>query len=72
MNVDHQDAMNHYCDLFDISYDAEHLPKLVSIDAEGFHLRVDGRLHRIEFDSPISDTIEARQALVELARRPID
>ena len=71
MNDDHQDAINHYCDLFDIAYDTENLPKLVGIDSEGFHLRVNSRLHRIRFDSPISDTMEARQALVELARRPL-
>ena len=71
MNDDHQDAINHYCDLFDIAYDTENLPKLVGIDSEGFHLRVNSRLHRIRFDSPISDTMEARQALVELARRQL-
>ena len=71
MNDDHQDAINHYCDLFDIAYDTEDLPKLVGIDSEGFHLRVSGRLNRIQFDTAISDTMEARQALVELARRPL-
>jgi putative heme iron utilization protein len=69
MNADHQDAMNHYCDLFDIAYDGKNLPSLVGIDSEGFHLRIGGRLARIQFDSPIRNTIEARQALVELAKR---
>ena len=71
MNDDHQDAINHYCDLFDIAYDTEDLPKLVGIDSEGFHLRVSGRLNRIQFYTAISDTMEDRQALVELARRPL-
>ncbi len=71
MNADHQDAMNHYCDLFELAYDADNLPKLVGIDSEGFELRIGGRLERLQFDSAISNTLEARQALVELARRPI-
>ena len=71
MNADHQDAMNHYCDLFELAYDAEHKPQLVGVDSEGFHLRIAGRLSRIQFDIPDSDTLEARQALVELARRPM-
>jgi len=71
MNDDHQDAMNHYCELFNISYDQDNLPQLVGIDSEGFHLRVAGQLNRIQFDTSIHDTMEARQALVELARRPL-
>ena len=71
MNADHQDAMNHDCDLFELAYDAEHKPQLVGVDSEGFHLRIAGRLSRIQFDIPVSDTLEARQALVELARRPM-
>ena len=71
MNADHQDAINHYCDLFELAYDAKNLPKLVGIDSEGFELRIGGRLERLQFDSAISNTLEARQALVELARRPI-
>lgn len=70
MNADHQDAINHYCDLFDIAYDGDNLPSLVGIDSEGFHLRIGGRLARIQFDSSINTPLEARQALVELARRP--
>jgi putative heme iron utilization protein len=71
MNADHQDAMNHYCDLFELAYDADNLPKLVGIDSEGFELRIGGRLERLQFDSPIGNTLEARQALIELARRPL-
>jgi len=71
MNEDHQDAMNHYCDLFDIPYQDGQLPKLVGVDSEGFHLRVAGRLHRIQFDQPVNNAMEVRQALVELARRPL-
>ncbi|MFT7235348.1 MAG: putative heme iron utilization protein [Methylophagaceae bacterium] len=71
MNEDHQDAMNHYCELFSIAYDAENLPKIVGVDGEGFHLRVAGQLHRLQFAQAVKSTMEARQALVELARRAI-
>jgi putative heme iron utilization protein len=71
MNADHQDAMNHYCKLFDISYDADNLPILAGVDAEGFHLRVAGRLYRLAFDQAVTNTTEVRAALVELARRPM-
>lgn len=70
MNEDHQNAMNHYCDLFDIAYDSDKLPQLAGIDGEGFHLRVKGQLHRLQFDQAVTNAMEARQALVELAKRP--
>ncbi|MBT3505613.1 MAG: heme iron utilization protein, partial [Piscirickettsiaceae bacterium] len=41
------------------------------IDSEGFELRIGGRLERLQFDSAIGNTLEARQALVELARRAL-
>ena len=70
MNADHRDAIEHYCDLFDITYSAKEQPILVGVDSEGFHLRVEGAIHRLEFNHPVSTTTEARAALVELARRP--
>lgn len=70
MNEDHQDAMNHYCELFGIAHDANNLPQLVGVDGEGFYLRVAGRLYRIAFDQAVTNTTEVRAALVELARRP--
>ena len=70
MNADHLDAIQHYCDLFDITYSAKEQPTLVGLDSEGFHLRVEGSIHRLEFNHPVTNTSEARSALVELARRP--
>ena len=71
MNSDHQDALNHYCALFSLPYDSEHLPTLVGIDRDGCHLRIKDHLARITFDAPINNPMEARTTLVELARRPI-
>ena len=70
MNADHLDAIRHYCDLFDITYNPKEQPTLVGVDSEGFHLRVKGSIHRLGFNHPVSNTSEARAALVELARRP--
>ena len=71
MNNDHQAAMQHYCDLYDIAYDKEQQFKMVGIDSEAFYLRTDEKLHRIEFEISVSTALEVRQALVELAKRPI-
>jgi putative heme iron utilization protein len=70
MNADHLDAIRHYCDLFDITYNPKEQPTLVGVDSEGFHLRVKGSIYRLGFNHPVSNTSEARAALVELARRP--
>ena len=70
MNNDHQAAMQHYCDLFDIDYDKEEQLTMVGIDSEGFHLRLGSQLRRIEFEYPVTKAVEVRQAMVELAKRP--
>ena len=69
MNTDHQDAIDHYCDLFDIESDQQQPPQLVGIDGEGFHLRSLGRLYRISFEQAVDDAMGVRQAMVALARQ---
>ncbi len=71
MNNDHTDAIQHYCDLFDITTDNENPAILVGIDSEGFHLRVGSRIHRVEFEQEVCNAIDVRKALVDLAQRPI-
>ncbi len=71
MNTDHQDAINHYCAVFNIGYETSQLPSLAAIDSEGFYLRVAGRLHRLPFDHAVHSAMEVRQAFVDLASRPI-
>ena len=69
MNNDHQPAMQHYCELFEIAYDKEQQLKMVAIDSEAFYLRAGEKLHRIEFETSVSTALEVRQAMVELAKR---
>ena len=66
MNRDHQNALFHYCTLFGES-GAESVA-MTGIDSEGFDLLVDKRKLRIDFDSPIHTSEEARARLVSLAR----
>jgi heme oxygenase (biliverdin-IX-beta and delta-forming) len=68
MNTDHQQAMQHYCDVFDIAYNNENQPIMAGIDSEGFHLRIGVQLHRIEFEHPAANAMEVRQAMVSLAK----
>jgi len=69
MNNDHQAAMQHYCELFEIAYDKDKQLKMVGIDSEAFYLRTGEKLHRIEFETSVSTALEVRQAMVELAKR---
>lgn len=62
MNKDHADALRRY---------ARGEPaEMAGIDAEGFDVLTAGRKVRIPFTSPVNSMEEARQALVEMARRP--
>ncbi len=66
MNRDHQQALFHYCKLIGL-VNVEAIT-MTGIDSEGFDLLADNRKLRIDFDTPIHTTDEARAALVKLAR----
>jgi putative heme iron utilization protein len=66
MNRDHQQALVHYCKLFG-GAGAEAVT-MTGIDSEGFDLLADNRKLRIDFDSPIHTSEEARANLIRLAR----
>lgn len=66
MNQDHQKALVHYCHLLGKS--SVDSVNMTGIDSEGFDLAADNRKLRIDFDSPISNSDEARAALIKLAR----
>lgn len=68
MNTDHQEAMKHYCLSNEIDYSEDRLPVMVGIDSEGFNLRVGDRIHRINFDEPVTTAVEVRKAMVAMAR----
>jgi len=43
---------------------------MVGIDSEGFDLLKSNKKARFFFETPISNTDEARQALIAMAKRP--
>jgi heme oxygenase (biliverdin-IX-beta and delta-forming) len=67
MNRDHSKALFHYCKVFGRA-EAEAVT-ITGIDSEGFDLLADKHKLRIDFDSPISTSEEARAELVRLAKR---
>lgn len=68
MNEDHVDAMCDYCRLQNIDT-SNAVPKMVSIDFNGFDLQVDERIHRFIFERPCETPNDVRKALVELAKQ---
>jgi putative heme iron utilization protein len=66
MNRDHQQSLVHYCKLFGRA--GAEAVTMTGIDSEGFDLLADNRKLRIDFDSPIHATEEARANLIRLAR----
>tara|TARA_R110002074_G_scaffold402070_1_gene603124 strand:- start:44928 stop:45641 length:714 start_codon:yes stop_codon:yes gene_type:complete len=71
MNVDHMEAIKHYCDLYNIDYLESDLPEMVGIDSEGFHLRVGARVHRIGFTETVTSAGAVRKVLVDMAKSSI-
>jgi putative heme iron utilization protein len=66
MNMDHREALLHYSNVLKGVPAKEVI--MTGIDGEGFDMLADGRRLRIDFDSPISTSEEARAVLVRLAR----
>jgi len=67
MNRDHQKALFHYCEL--LGRESVDAVTMTGIDGEGFDLLADKRKLRMDFESPIHTSEEARANLIELARR---
>jgi putative heme iron utilization protein len=65
MNRDHQKALFHYCKILRGEVDAV---TMTGIDSEGFDMLADKRKLRVDFESPIHTSAEARANLVRLAR----
>jgi putative heme iron utilization protein len=65
MNADHAENLKDYCRHFLRRTPIE--ASMVSIDCDGFDLRADGTLVRIDFPAPITNAGEARTALVAMA-----
>lgn len=66
MNADHADSLKACCrHVLGLEVEAV---EMIGIDPDGFDLRADSRVHRIEFAQPVTDATAARQALVALCR----
>ena len=65
MNQDHAENLRSYCrhyrgmEALDVS--------MIGIDCDGFDVRADGQILRLEFNQPVLDAIQARTALVAMA-----
>lgn len=71
MNVDHADALRHYCALLGLAVPEGASLQMAGIDAGGCHLLLGPRVVRLAFDQPVSTAVQAREALVALARRAL-
>ena len=66
MNSDHLDTMRNYCQHF---HQCEALDvTMLGIDVDGFDVRADDQVLRFDFAQPVLDALQARTALVEMAR----
>lgn len=65
MNADHQDTMRNLCQHYH-QYTALDVVML-GIDLNGFDVRADDRMLRFDFTQPVTDALQARSALVEMA-----
>jgi hypothetical protein len=67
MNADHRQNLREYCRLVHRCERRE--VEMIGIDCDGFDVRADGELLRIDFDTVVTSPEAARGALVALARR---
>ncbi|HVS27035.1 MAG TPA: DUF2470 domain-containing protein [Burkholderiales bacterium] len=67
MNQDHAQNLRGYCRHYQgkKAKNAE----MVGIDCDGFDVRADGELLRFDFDNPVLDAMQAREALVRMAKK---
>jgi putative heme iron utilization protein len=65
MNRDHADALRAYCRKLGAVEAQE--ATMIGIDCDGFDVRAEGKVVRIEFQTPVLDARQARDALVRLA-----
>jgi hypothetical protein len=67
MNLEHARNLRDYCRFYH-RQDVE-LAVMVGIDCDGFDVRGDGALMRIDFDRPVADAREANETLVAMAQK---
>ncbi len=67
MNVDHAEALLHYCAVAGIELPDGVVPDMVGCDSEGINLRLAARVVRIAFPAPVQSLQAVRQTLVAMA-----
>ncbi|HMK14578.1 MAG TPA: DUF2470 domain-containing protein [Burkholderiales bacterium] len=69
MNQDHAQNLRDYCR----HYQGKQAKKaeMVGLDCDGFDVRADGELLRFDFETPVFDAMQAREALVKMAKESI-
>ena len=66
MNADHKGTLRHYCRHFH-SCEATDV-EMLGIDCDGFDVRADNKVLRMEFPEPVLDSQQARQVLAAMSR----
>lgn len=66
MNSDHGDALKRYAKNF-LKIDSDNV-ELYAVDGEGYHLKVDGKLHYLNYLSPAFDKDGLHREFVKLAK----
>jgi hypothetical protein len=66
MNQDHAQNIRDYCHHY-LDKKAKKV-EMIGIDCDGFDVRADGELLRFDFETPVLDAIQAREALVKMAK----
>jgi len=72
MNADHADALIRYCQQVAIAVPEGMAPKMIGVDAFGFHHRVGERIFRFNFPEPVYTPAEVRQALIAMLKQTND
>ena len=67
MNRDHAQNLRDYCRRYQ-GKKAKNV-EMVGIDCDGFDVRASGELLRFEFDTPVLDAMQAREALIKMAKK---
>ncbi len=66
MNQDHAQNLRDYCSHYQGKKTKN--AEMVGIDCDGFDVRADGELLRFDFETPVLDAMQAREALVRMAK----
>lgn len=70
MNEDHSASLRDYCtNLKELALTESDTVRMVGIDSEGFDVFVNSKKVRFQFDEPVLNALEAREALVALAKK---